>query len=143
MNSRSPSHDFGASYQEGIVSAIDAAKHRVRVTFPALDNLQSDWLAVRADYAHGNKDYAIPDVGTLVGCILDARGESGMVLGGIYNASDQPPANNHNLWVKQFADGTRIEHNRSSGKLSIKVSGDFDLTAGGNVKIQGTKIDLN
>ncbi len=119
MRPRNPSHNFGASYQEGIVSAIDATKHRVRVKFEHLDGLESDWLAVRADSAYQNSTYDIPDKGSLVGCILDNNGETGMVLGCIYNDKDRPPADDNNLWVKEFSNGTRIEHNRSSGEVTV------------------------
>lgn len=116
-------HDFGATVQYGIVAAIDAAKHAVRVTFPALENMQSDWLPVITLGAGGNQFYCLPDIGALVVCLMDARGESGSVLGAIYNNSDSTPASNQELHVLQYSNGTRIEHDRSTGNVLIKTNG--------------------
>ncbi|XXQ68988.1 phage baseplate assembly protein V [Neisseriaceae bacterium B1] len=116
-------HDFGATVQHGIVAAIDAAKHAVRVTFPALENMQSDWLPVITLGAGGNQFYCLPDIGALVVCLMDARGESGSVLGAIYNNSDSTPASNQELHVLQYSNGTRIEHDRSTGNVLIKTNG--------------------
>ncbi|MBS9780862.1 MAG: phage baseplate assembly protein V [Gammaproteobacteria bacterium] len=148
MRARANSHNFGASYQEGIVCAIDAAKHRVRVQFPHLDNLESDWLAVRADSAYKNRSYDIPDEGSLVGCILDNNGETGMVLGCIYNDKDTPPADDNNLWVKEFSNGTRIEHNRSSGTVNISGCNTINITCptnnvNGNINVNNGTITVS
>ena len=37
-------HDFTATMQFGIVSAIDAAAHSLRVKIPVLDDMVTDWL---------------------------------------------------------------------------------------------------
>ena len=60
------SHDFGATLQFGVVAAVDDAKHAVRVTLPALENLQTDWLPVVSLAAGGNQFYALPDPGELM-----------------------------------------------------------------------------
>ncbi|MDK4685685.1 phage baseplate assembly protein V, partial [Kingella negevensis] len=78
-------HDFGATLQFGTVAEVDDKKHAVRVDLPALENLQTDWLPVITLGAGGNQFYCLPDVGALVACVLDARGESGVCLGAIYN----------------------------------------------------------
>ena len=49
------SHDFGATLQFGVVAAVDDAKHSVRVTLPALENLQTDWLPGVSLAAGGNQ----------------------------------------------------------------------------------------
>ena len=38
-------HNFGATYQEGIVSDIDPASHKVRCKIPALEDLETAWLS--------------------------------------------------------------------------------------------------
>lgn len=116
-------HDFGATLQFGTVSDIDDKKHAVRVVLPALENLQTDWLPVITLGAGGNQFYCLPDMGALVVCLLDARGESGVCLGTIYNDSDPVPATSRDLHVLQYSNGTRIQHNRKTGDVLIKTSG--------------------
>ena len=48
-------HDFTATLQFGTISAVDAAKHAVRVTVPTLDDIQTDWLPVVSLGAGGNR----------------------------------------------------------------------------------------
>ena len=128
-------HDFTATFQQGIVSAIDAANHKVRCKIPALENLETAWLPVLTPNAGGNQFYCLPDKGELVALLLDARGEGGCVLGAIFNAQDKPPANNPDIWLKKFSNGTTIEHNRKTGELAIH--------AAGKVVINGCPIETN
>ena len=75
-------HDFGATYQEGIISAVDAANHKVRCKIPALEDLETAWLSYLTPNAGGNQFYCLPDVGELVAVLLDARGGRWLRVGG-------------------------------------------------------------
>lgn len=129
MRRQPETHNFGATLQFGTVSAVDAAKHAVRVNIPALDNLQTDWLPVLTQVAGGNRFYCLPDPGALAVCLLDAQGESGVVLGTVYNDSDPTPADSPDLHVLQYANGTRIEHDRRTGNVLVKTSGMVTIDA--------------
>lgn len=61
--------------------------------------------------------------------ILDARGESGYVLGAIYNAKDPVPVTDSEIWLHKFANGTEIAHNRKTGDVIVKTSGKVTVTA--------------
>lgn len=89
-------HNFGATYQEGIVSQIDPATHRIKATIPALDDFETAWLPFLTLNAGGNQFYCLPDKGELVAILLDARGEGGCVLGAIYNSQDPVPVIRYN-----------------------------------------------
>lgn len=141
-------HNFGATYQEGIVSAIDAAKHKVRCKIPALEDLETAWLPFLTPNAGGNQFYCLPDVGELVALLLDSQGEGGCVLGTIYNDQDPTPVAESEMWLHKFSNGTEIGHNRSSGEIWVKTSGVVNVQAGkvnitapceitGNVNING------
>ena len=132
---RQPSHNFAATLQFGTVAAVDASRHALRVTLPALENLQTDWLPMITPAALGNQFYSLPDVGTLVVCLLGAQGESGAVLGAIYNDADPTPASNAELHVLQYRNGTRIEHDRSTG--------DVRVTTSGKVLVQASEVTLD
>ena len=147
---RQPSHNFAATLQFGTVAAVDASRHALRVTLPALENLQTDWLPMITPAALGNQFYSLPDVGTLVVCLLDAQGESGAVLGAIYNDADPAPASHADLHVLQYSNGTRIEHDRRTGDVLVKTSGKVlvqasavtidapTTTTTGNLLVQGS-----
>lgn len=128
-------YDFGATMQFGTVAEVDAAAHAVRVTLPALEGMQTDWLPVVSLAAGGNRFYALPDPGELAVCLLDARGEGGVCLGVIYNAADPAPAADRNIWMKQFANGTVISHDRTSGLVTVDTPGEVRIKSGAKVTI--------
>lgn len=141
-------HNFGATYQEGVISALDPKTHKVRCKIPALDDLETAWLSFLTPNAGGNQFYCLPDVGELVALLLDHQGEGGCVLGAIYNEQDPTPVADSKMWVKKFSNGTVISHNRASGEITVKTSGTVNVTAGkvnitapceitGDVKING------
>nr|WP_314740863.1 phage baseplate assembly protein V [uncultured Haemophilus sp.] len=136
-------HNFGATYQEGIVSAIDPKSHKVRCKIPALEDLETAWLSFLTPNAGGNQFYCLPDVGELVAILLDARGEGGCVLGAIYNEQDPTPVVNGEIWLKKFKNGTTIQHDRKSGDLTIHTTGKVIVNNchvqvnNGNVNVSG------
>ena len=127
-------HDFGATLQFGVVSAVDEAGHNLRVTIPALEGMETDWLPMTTPAAGGNQFYSLPDEGEQVVCLLDARGENGCVIGAIYSAADKPPASSKDKWVRRFKNGTIIEHDRKSGDVLVKTGGVVTIDADAVVK---------
>lgn len=132
---QAPTHNFAATYQEGIVSQVDAKRHKIKATIPALEDFETAWLSFLTPNAGGNQFYCLPDVGELVAILLDARGEGGCVLGTIYNNQDPAPASSNDIWLKKFSNGTTIEHNRRTGNLTIHTSG--------KVIVNNCNIDVN
>lgn len=122
-------HNFGATYQEGIVSAIDPKTHKVRCKIPVLEDLETAWLPFLTPNAGGNQFYCLPDVGELVALLLDSRGEGGCVLGAIYNEQDPTPTQDGEMWMKKFSNGTVISHNRANGEITVKTRGTVNVTA--------------
>ena len=127
-------HDFGATLQFGVVSAVDEAGHNLRVTIPALEDMETDWLPMTTPAAGGNQFYSLPDEGEQVVCLLDARGENGCVIGAIYSAADKPPASSKDKWVRRFKNGTIIEHDRQTGDVLVKTGGVVTIDADAVVK---------
>ena len=134
--------DYTATLQFGIVSAIDAASHSLRVKIPVLDDMETDWLPMATPAAGGNRFYSLPDAGELVVCLLDARGETGCVIGAIYNAADKPPVSDQNKWVKRFTNGTVISHDRRSGEVVVETPGKVKIKAAQKVDIQSPHTEI-
>lgn len=81
-------------------------------------------------------------MGELVVCLLDARGETGCVIGAIYNASDKPPVSDQNKWVKRFTNGTVISHDRSSGEVVVETPGKVRIKSAKKVDIQSPETEI-
>ena len=133
-------HNFGATYQEGIVTDVDAAKHKVRCKIPALEDLETAWLPFLTPNAGGNQFYCLPDKGELVALLLDARGEGGCVLGAIYNDQDPTPVANAEIWCHKFKNGTEISHNRKTGDVVVNTKGHVTVTAGAGATINADTV---
>ena len=135
-------HDFTATMQFGTVSAVDEASHSLRVKIPVLDDMETDWLPMATPAAGGNRFYSLPDVGELVVCLLDVRGENGCIIGAIYNAADKPPVSDQNKWVKRFTNGTVISHDRRSGEVVVETPGKVKIKAAQKVDIQSPETEI-
>ncbi|MDY3123699.1 MAG: phage baseplate assembly protein V [[Actinobacillus] rossii] len=135
-------HNFGATYQEGIVTDVDAAKHKVRCKIPALEDLETAWLPFLAPNAGGNQFYCLPDKGELVALLLDARGEGGCVLGAFYNEQDPTPVQDGEIWMKKFNNGTIISHHRKSGDVFVHTAGKV-VISDCNVEVNSGTVTVN
>ena len=136
-----PAHDFTATFQQGIVAEVDDDRHALRVRIPALEDMLTDWLPMITVSAGSNRFYALPDPGEMVACILDVRGESGVVLGAVYNEADPTPANSRDIWCKEFTNGTRIEHDRRTGQVTVDTPGEVLVKAGVKVTIDSPETE--
>ncbi len=144
--------DVSAAVRVGIVESTNPKKVTVRVKIPDLDNVISYDLQVVQRKTLKDKDYWLPDLKEEVLCLFQGNGlESGFVLGALYNEEDEPPVNSQEKRHVAFEDGTSLEYDRKAHKLTATVQGDIEIaatgnitvSAGANVKITGTRIDLN
>ncbi|MDE5879940.1 MAG: phage baseplate assembly protein V [Desulfovibrio sp.] len=125
----------------GFVNARQPEKMRLKVTLRDTTGAQlvTDWLPVLCPRASGDMQYDLPDVGDQVLCLFLPYGlEQGFVVGAMYG-KQTPPVQSGDKWHRKFADGTTLEYDRASHKLTANVQGDVDGTATGSVtmKAQG------
>ncbi len=122
----------------GTVSARDPKFLRVQVRCADTVSgaLVSDWLPVMVPCASGDCQYDLPDVGDHVLCLFLPHGrEAGFVLGSFYPGS-RPPVEDGDKWHRTFKDGTVLEYDRKSHKLTANVQGDVDITSSGGLKAE-------
>lgn len=121
----------------GKVSAVIAERCAVRVVFDDLDSLVSAELFVLQSSCMNNRFYNLPDVGDSVVCLMAPNDEhgSGFVLGSFYTEKNIPPAQNQNISMIKFGDGTEIKCDRESHELRINCTG--------KIFISGKEIHLN
>lgn len=128
----------------GKVVAVDEKTCRVRVQLLDNDEVVTYWLPVVVSKSQKDKFYWLPDIGEEVVCAFLEHGiEQGFVLGAIYNEKDIVPVGSKDKFHVRFEDGTWIEYDRKAHKLKIQCVGDIEISAQGNVKIIGARIDLN
>lgn len=144
--------EAGVTLKFGFVSAQDVAFGRVRVRLPDFDDVETAWLAVLHAKTHQDKHWCLPDVGEQVACLLDARGEAGVVLGAFFGARDVPPSGSTaDTHVAVFADGTRLAYDRAAhalnvqcvGTLTVVCAGAVTLESGTSITLRAPRIDLN
>lgn len=128
----------------GFVTSRMPEKMRVRVRLPdtVTSPLVTDWLPVVCPRASGDMVYDLPDVGDQVLCIFLPNGmERGFVLGAMYGGNN-PPVTSPDKYHRTFKDGTTLEYDRSSHKLTANVQGKVNITATETVTITAPTILL-
>lgn len=146
------------AWRRGLVRQVDPARHRVKVELPDEDHLLTDWLPVITRLSMGARSSVLPRVGSQVVVLLDEFGEDGVVLGGIFSATDPAPGGDALLIRLDLEDGSVITLDPTQGVMTVdtpgrlvaRAGGDVQvvtqanatLTATGNVDVQATKIQL-
>lgn len=131
-------------YRQGIVIENDDAKCRSRVEFKDKSGVKSFWLAINQPAASGSKHYAMPDVGALVNCLVDATGTEGTILGAVYNDKDTPPITDGAHVHLALEGGGVVDYDRGSGALAITMPGGVTINApeGLTVVVGGTRLTI-
>ncbi|MBR4904142.1 MAG: phage baseplate assembly protein V [Selenomonadaceae bacterium] len=121
----------------GVVSTVYPERCSCRVVFLDRDNLVSADLPILQSAGAKNKFYSLPDVGDNVLCLMIPNDDagSGFVIGSFYSDKKNPPAQNQEVSMIKFEDGTSISYDREKHELKIDCVG--------NIKINGKRIDLN
>jgi len=127
------------TFRVGIVQAQDAARARVRVTFPDYDEMISWWLPLVFFKTQDDKVYWIPDIGEQVVCLMDLRDEAGAVLGAIYSSADTTPVNSADKFYLGFRDGAHFEYDRAAHLLDLLFHDTTELTYDARVHLLNLK----
>ena len=129
----------------GEVVEVNPQTHRVRVKLKGRQGIITDFLPVLVPMSYKDKVYTLPKVGDTVLCLFLPYGiEDGFVLGSFYTLNDKKPANDENIHMIEFEDGTRVEYDKTAHKLSVNIpQGEAYITVlngSGNVYINGNLI---
>ena len=104
----------------GRVSAVDGATYRARVQWGEDPACQSAWVRWKTAAAGDVKIWLPPTIGEEVEITsLDGDMRNAYISGSFFNDDNPPPSNELNKMVVTFKDGTRIEHDFSSGTMTI------------------------
>lgn len=127
----------------GIVIALDETLGRVRLRLPDLDDLVTWWLPVIMSKTHKDRHWHLPDIGEHVAALLDARGETGVVLGAITGERDRPAAATVHRHTVIYEDGTQIDYDRAAHRLTVQCVGDIMIESATHITLKAPRIDLN
>lgn len=126
------------SWRRGLVHQVQG--YRVRVKFPDLDGLITDWLPVAQLVTLGARSFLMPRQGAQVVVLLDEHGEDGVVLPGIYSQADPPPGCDAAAFYLEQEDGTKLI--LEAGKITLDTPGDLVAKAGGQATVEAPQITL-
>ena len=120
----------------GVVTQTFPERGTVRVRLPDQDGEVSYELPVIVRKSHRDRDYWMPDVGEHVTCIFLPYGpEQGFVVGAFYSAADPVPVAEQEVRRVEFANGTRVEHDRRTGNIRVETPGEVEVRTEGEVRI--------
>ena len=135
--------ESAVSLRFGLVAERDPATCRVKVRLPDLDGLVTDWISVPQRAAMKNKSFNTPDIDEQVSVLLDARGETGVLLGSHFSTVDAPPSTSGDITSMVFEDGTSIAYARAAKSLSIQAAGDITITVAGTASISAATVNIS
>jgi len=124
--------------RRGIVCELNTKESMVRVNFEDKDATVSAELKVLNRGSGVKKDYWIPELGDEVLCIFENNDENlsdGYVVGSFFCDTRPPQVDSADIMRIDFGDGSYIEHDRSTGNLTIDCTGE--------VTIRAKRINLN
>jgi len=126
-----------ASLRWGEVTQVDETTGTARVKIHDADGMVSKPLRVRQSRTHKDQEQELPDLGEHVGCIFSGQGlEEGLVLGAVYSTKNPSPGKPPYVWYHRFADGTELEYDRETHRLTGTVKGEIDLAVEKDVRVK-------
>jgi phage baseplate assembly protein V len=127
----------GAILRWGTVTEVDASAGTARVQIDDAENIVSMPLRVLQRRTLKDQHQELPDLGEHVACMFAGQGfEQGIVLGAIYSDKDPSPGREPQVQYRKFEDGTELQYDRKSHKLTGTVKGWVDLTVEKDVDIK-------
>ncbi|MEN5083735.1 hypothetical protein ABE438_14730 [Bosea sp. TWI1241] len=119
-------------FKRGVVRELDPENARAKVEFPDEEGASSFWLSVNSSLASGSgsRTYAMPEIGSQVHCLVDWRGEDGVILGASYSKVDRPPASKATDMAMKLGGGLEFLYDKVNGALFLKTKGPMTLQCG-------------
>lgn len=124
----------------GTIDSVDASTYRARVRVsPDVLSAPLRWLADAFDDAVWNP----PSEGAQV-LVICPSGDlaQGVIVRGLYSASNPPPSDGLAVRRVTFRDGTVVEYDTDAGVLRVDAAGDVIVEAAGNAVVAGTRVNL-
>lgn len=124
------------------VSEIDYEKGLIKVTFPAKDNIVSDWVTFASN------EYEMPQVGDLVRVEFEPDQYGNPYTSGFccrwkpFNKENLPLMSGKDIFYKTMLNDLTILYDRKEKKLTIRTEKEIEIKAVEHILIKAKKIDL-
>lgn len=117
----------------GTIAEVDYQEMRLRVKS---GELLTQWLPWPAEIGRNFKHWRpLRESTQVVLCCPAGDPAQAVIVSMLYSQALPTPADNENLDLIQFEDGTRIEYHSDSSTLKIDACADVQINASGNVQI--------
>jgi phage baseplate assembly protein V len=134
---RALENNKGAILRFGEIVAVDEVAGAARVRLPDANNMVSGPLRVLQDRALDDQHQEMPDQGSQVACLFSGQGfEQGVILGTVYSSAHPSPGRPAHVWYRKFKDGTELEYDRETHRLTGDVKGWVDMTVERDVDLK-------
>ncbi|AYO18091.1 phage baseplate assembly protein V [Vibrio owensii] len=116
---------FTSLIRVGVITDVDAAKARVKVTLPGFSDLPTDWLTCITKRTLGVRTSFNYKVNEKVLCLFLPFGDmsTGFVLGSFYDDKNLPAQTNPDVFSIEWEDGTVLSYDQGSSTGSLKIKG--------------------
>lgn len=131
-----PANQHNAQFKSGVVMLLDAPKRRVRVKFEDEDGVQTFWLRVLSRGSKGMRQTHMPAIGEQVACLVDWRGEDGVIIGSVYSDADPSPTKADDVDHVTYSDGTVHEHDPKTKIHRLVMPGGTLQVGSGAARLQ-------
>ena len=136
---RSLEANRGSILRWGTVTGVDEAAGSARVQIDDAENIVSMPLRVLQRRTLKDQHQELPDLGEHVACVFAGQGfEQGVILGAVYSDKDPCPCpgKDPHVQYRKFEDGTELEYDRKTHRLTGTVKGWVDLTVERDVTLR-------
>lgn len=133
--------------QVGAVVEADSEGARVKVRVRDSDadtDRITRWVPWLTRRAGGDTEWWAPEVGEQVLLLAPNGMEAAAVcMSALYSSAHPAPESSAERHVVAYGDGSTVTYDREAGEMVLDLVGDLKISAAGNVKITGNRIDLN
>jgi uncharacterized protein involved in type VI secretion and phage assembly len=135
----------------GMVTRVDDPENlgRVRLSLPSISDLETDWVGVlTAGAGSGKGIVALPDVGDRVLVLFPHEDPSrGVVLGGVYGATEPPDAGVHEGAIRRYTlitpGGQKIQLDDTRNQIRVENSDDSYIELSPEKVLLHSNVDLD
>ncbi len=123
----------------GTIADVDYQNWRIKIK---TGGITSAWLPHPAEVGNNYIRWSPLKIGQQVRLACPSGDiNNAFVIAHDYDANHAPPSTATDTDIIQFTDGSKIE--KTATTLTIHSAGDLNLTADGNITINGARVDIN
>lgn len=125
----------------GTIAVIDHQQHRLKVQ---TGELLTGWLDWPTETGRNYRRWRPLRLNSqvLIACPSGDPAQA-QIIGMLYSEVAPAPSDDPELDLIRFDNGSYLQHNNKSGDMAVHAVGDLSLTANGNIRINGKRVDIN